>query len=258
MSSKPDYGIDSPAIVLGQLTVGLLAIALAFLKPRVFGFQLRWICVGVGVYSLYGALSMVQYSKSGKLKLREKLLDMIPWQGDEIVLDVGCGRGLLLAGAARRLKTGRAIGVDVFDPHAITGNRPEAVMRNAALEGVKDRVEVKEGDARDLPFSPDTFDVVLSNFVLHEMDTAAERERMLCEMTRVLKPGGRLALIDFIFTKECVGTLQKVGLPDATRSRIGGLQFWVGVLLMLGVFQLYAVRATKGSEREGKVQVQGP
>ena len=244
---KPDYGIDSPAIVCGQLVVGLFAMGLAFVKPRVFGLQARWIEVAAGAYFLHGAFSMLQYSKFGKLRPRDALLDMIPWHGDETVLDVGCGKGLLLAGAARRLKTGKAIGVDVWLRHAVSGNRPEAVLQNAALEGVRDRVEVNRGDARDLPFVADTFDVVVSNFVLHEMNTSADRERMLREMVRVLKPGGRLALIDFIFTKECVSVLDREGLVDATRSRVGGPGFWVAAVLMLGAFQLYAVTATKGS-----------
>jgi arsenite methyltransferase len=244
---KPDYGIDSPAIVGGQFIAGLLAMTLAFLKPHVFGLQVRWIEVAAGAYFLHGAFSMVQYGKAGKLRLREKLLDMIPWRGDETVLDVGCGKGLLLAGAAHRLKTGRAIGVDIWLPHAITGNRPEEVLRNAALEGVGDRVELKRGDARELPFGADVFDVVLSNFVLHEMNIPADRERMLHEMVRVLRPGGRLALVDFIFTKECVDVLERAGLVGTTRRRIGGLRFWVGAVLMLGTFQLCAVTATKGS-----------
>jgi ubiquinone/menaquinone biosynthesis C-methylase UbiE len=174
-------------------------------------------------------------------------LDLIPWRGDETVLDVGCGKGLLLAGAARRLTTGKAIGVDIWLPHALTGNEPGAVLRNAAVEGVGDRAEVKEGDARELPFPADSFDVVVSNFVVHEMTTQADRGRMLEEMARVLKPGGRLALVDFIFTKECVEALRQAGLSDARRVRIGGLGFWIGAILMLGTFQLYAVTATKGS-----------
>jgi SAM-dependent methyltransferase len=244
---KPDYGIDSPAIVGGQLAVGLLATAFAFLKPRVFGLSVRWVEVATAAYFLHGALSMIHYSRSGKLKLREVLLDMVPWRGDEIVLDVGCGKGLLLVAAARRLTTGKAIGVDVWLSHAMTGNRLEAILQNAAIEGVGDRVEVKRGDARELPFAAGTFDVVVSNFVLHEMNTAADRERMLRDMVRVLKAGGRIALIDFIFTKECVGILHRAGLADAARSRIGGLGFWVGAVLMAGTFQLCAVAARKES-----------
>lgn len=53
-----------------------------------------------------------------------------------------------------------------------------------------DRVEVKQGDARKLPFADQTFDVVVSNFVVHEMKTKADRETMMHEIARVLKPGG--------------------------------------------------------------------
>jgi arsenite methyltransferase len=214
---EPDYGIDSPAIVCGQLIAGLLAIALAFLKPRLLGLQIWWVEVAAGISFLQGALGMLHYRKIGKLKLRETLLDTIPWRGNEAVLDVGCGKALLLIGAARRLVTGKAIGVDIWIPHAMTGNVPEAALENAALEGVADRIELKQGDARELPFDANVFDVVLSNFVLHEMNTPADRNKMLREMIRVLRPGGRLALIDFIFTKECVQVLHSADFFDATR-----------------------------------------
>ena len=244
-SPNPDYGIDSPAIVLGQGIAGLSATALAIFKARAFGVQVRWIEAAAALYFLHGAWSMVRYSRSGKLGLREKLLDMFPWRGDEAVLDVGCGKGLLLVGAARRLKTGKAIGVDVWLSHALTGNRPEFALENAAIEGVRDRVELKQADVRELPFEDDSFHVVVSNFVVHEMNTSADRARMLQEIARVLRPGGRLALIDFIFTKECVEILRQAGLSDTRRVRLGGLSFWVAALLMLGTFQLHAVTATK-------------
>jgi SAM-dependent methyltransferase len=81
-------------------------------------------------------------------------------------------------------------------------------------------VEVKEGDVRQLPFADASFDVILSNFVVHEVNNRAEREQMLREMVRVLEPGGRLALVDFIFTGECVRVFQEIGIADAKRSRV--------------------------------------
>ena len=240
----PDYGLDSPAIVRTQLIIAGLAISLALFKPSVFGLHVRWIEAAIGAYFLHGALSMIEYSRRGKRALRDRLLDLLRWRGDESVLDVGCGKGLLLIGAAKRLTTGRAVGVDLWLPHAMTGNQPEAAMRNAGIEGVADRVHLLKGDVRTLPARTGAFDVVLSNFVVHEVDSSADREALLQEMVRVLKPGGRLALVDFIFTKECVEILRRSGAEDVTRSRIGGFRHWLGAILMLGTFQLCAVTAT--------------
>src|SRR6516165_433179 len=248
MSSRADYGIDSPAIVA----------SLFLLSGIGFGAALAWhfwgdppllgeiALVAAGIYFFLGAGSMIRYSKVGKLRIRDQILELIPWRGDERVLDVGCGRGLLLIGAARRLTTGKAIGLDRWLAGALTGNRPEAALDNARLEGVLDRVEVKEGDVRQLPFADDSFDVVVSNFVVHEVNNRAEREQMLREMARVLKPRGRLALVDFIFTGECVRVLQGIGVADAKRARVGSFfSFWLGAVLNFGLVQTYRVTGRK-------------
>ena len=73
-------------------------------------------------------------------------------------MDVGCGRGLLLIGAAKRLTTGRAIGLDVWRRQDQAGNDPAATIANAQADGVAERVELREGDARQLPFDDQTFD----------------------------------------------------------------------------------------------------
>jgi hypothetical protein len=67
---------------------------------------------------LFMGLYMTHGSRIGKMRSREKLLDLAatlrPWSGEEILLDVGCGRGLMLIGAARRLTTGHAVGIDLW------------------------------------------------------------------------------------------------------------------------------------------------
>lgn len=232
--------MDSPAIV-GTLSV-LGAAGLLFGYFLSSGW--RWLGIVLGVYFLLGAIGMLYYSKIGKLTLRERLFDKIPWRGNEIVLDVGCGRGLVAMGAARRLSTGRVVGVDVWQPGAISGNRADAVLENARIEGVADRVEVKEGDARELPFERETFDVVLSNYVVHELRTRDERAQMMREVARVLKPGGRVALVDFIFTDECVADLHDAGVK-AERLRDGFLSFWISAVLNFGAVKTYHVVGQK-------------
>jgi arsenite methyltransferase len=241
---KPDYGLDSPVIIAGLLVVGTIALAAGLLRPHLFGLPTRWIGVISGAYCLQGVVGLVYYAKAGKLRMREEFLNSIPWRGNETVLDIGCGRGLLLVAAAHRLTTGHAVGVDVWLPKAMTGNRLNSALENAALEGVRDRVEVKEADARKLPFPDASFDIVVSNFVLHEMTTDADREKMVQEIARVLKPGGYVALRDFIFTDTCVETLRHNGV-DANRERVGSLSYWVGAIVNFGFFRLYHVTGRK-------------
>jgi SAM-dependent methyltransferase len=242
---KADYGIDSPGIVVGLLLLSALFFGATAAFPPLAKYPVRWINPVAGVYFLQGALGMLYYSKVGKIRLRERLLTSLPWRGDEGVLDVGCGRGLFLVGAAKRLTTGLATGVDLWVPGAVTGNSARAVLDNAAREGVGDRVVLTDGDARRLPFADDSFDVVVSNFVLHEVSTRQERGAIVREIVRVLRPGGRFLVVDFIFTREGTDAFRGAGASDARRSRIGGLGFWIGAIFSLGANQLYQITGAR-------------
>ncbi|HEX9412475.1 MAG TPA: class I SAM-dependent methyltransferase [Ktedonobacterales bacterium] len=168
MTKRPDYGLDSPAIVVGELALGIAGLAIAvILRLLLRTTNLLWvISLVVGLFFLVNALGMVSYSRWGKRRICGRALRLVHWRGTEQVLDIGCGRGLFLIGAAQHLTSGKAVGVDRWIRGAVSGNRPEAALRNAALAGVSDRVEVRDGDARDLPFDDEAFDVALSNFVI--------------------------------------------------------------------------------------------
>ena len=84
-----------------MLALGAGALGIRFLGPS--GLACAFALLLTAGFMLWG-------SKSGKLRVRDRLLATIPWRGDERVLDVGCCRGLLLCGAARRLTTGTAVG----------------------------------------------------------------------------------------------------------------------------------------------------
>src|SRR5206468_2531871 len=107
--------------------------------------------------------------------------------GRERVLDIGCGRGLLLVGAARRLGDGgRAVGVDIWQAQDLSGNGPAATLSNAVAEKVMERVAVCTADMRGLPFNDDTFDVIVSSLAVHNVPDDAGRLAALREMVRVL------------------------------------------------------------------------
>ena len=132
----------------------------------------------------------------GKLSVWKELLDELGLRGDEHVLDIGCGRGAVLISAAHRLPRGHATGADIWRLRDQTGNSRAAAERNAMVEGVSERVEFFDADARDLPFPPDSFDVVLSNLTFSNIRGSEERARALREAVRVLRPGGQIRVVD--------------------------------------------------------------
>jgi ubiquinone/menaquinone biosynthesis C-methylase UbiE len=112
-----------------------------------------------------------------------------PIRAGETVLDIGCGAGMDLLLAARRVgPTGRALGVDMTDAMV---ERAGASARAAGLA----QVEVRKGDATSLPVEDASVDVVISNGVIN---LVPEKERAFDEIVRVLKPGGRLQLGDIL------------------------------------------------------------
>jgi len=105
------------------------------------------------------------------------LLDQRRWRGDERVLDIGCGRGLLTVEAARRVPNGKVHGVDIWQSADLSGNGPSAIRTNAAIAGVANQIEIDTGDARKLPYADGSFDVVCSMTAIHNIESAAGGER---------------------------------------------------------------------------------
>jgi SAM-dependent methyltransferase len=217
MEPRADYGIDAPGVVRNFF---LLAGA-CFVAAGLAAWLLPWLlfpplCVGL-TFGLQGGV-MLWGSKVGKLRLRDRVLDALALRGDERVLDAGCGHGLLLLGAARRLTKGKAVGIDLWQKEDQAGNSREATMENARREGVADRVELHDGDARDMPFPDGSFDVVVSSWVIHNIYDRQGRTKALREIVRVLKSPGRLALVDIRHTTDYADELRKAGLRQVKRS----------------------------------------
>jgi ubiquinone/menaquinone biosynthesis C-methylase UbiE len=155
--------------------------------------------------------------------LRDRLLDSLAIQPDDKVLDVGCGRGLMLIGAAKRLKSGKATGIDVWSMEDLSGNSPDAAKLNVKIEGVGDRVRIENCDARKLPYPENQYDVVMSSLVIHNIPAREERDQAVREMLRVLKPGGRLMIFDILHTGAYAQTLRDAGASDVALSPLGFL-----------------------------------
>lgn len=213
---KPNYGIDAPNVIRNLLIGGALCIALALAFPRLTIGNLTFILNPGLLYSapvfIAPAVLMYVYARVGKFRHRDRMLEKVSWVGAENVLDVGTGRGLLLIGAAKRLSTGHATGIDIWNIEDLSGNAPEAVISNIALESVGAKTTVKSDDARKMSFSDGAFDVVLSNLCLHNIYETSGRTTACHEITRVLKPGGVAVISDFRHMSEYAAAFTASGL----------------------------------------------
>ena len=163
----------SPLLKFSTLIVGLLLIIPAMLA-RHFAIS-KWSYVS---------------------NVRKQIFEALTLRGDENVLDVGCGSGTLLNAAAQQLTTGKALGIDIWAPHTGGGNY-DLLLKNAKAEGVANKIEFKQADVRQLPFEDASFDIIVSSGALHHIgQERSEHEQAIHEMVRVLKPGGKIALMD--------------------------------------------------------------
>ena len=164
------------------------------------------------------AANHVDESRVTKLRARDRLIARAQPRPGERVLDVGCGRGLLLVAAARHVAAGDAVGIDLWRTVDQSGNDPEVTRANAARGGVADKIRLETGDFTAMPFGDATFDLVVSSWAIHNVPTADGREQALREIERVLKPGGRIEILDIGPGRGYDAVLRAVGLTDVERA----------------------------------------
>ncbi len=215
---RADYGLDAPGVVR---TMGMVGISLAVVATVVpVGPGLASAATWMSISFLLSAFAMIVSSRFGKMKARDSLLDEVAIKPSDVVVDVGCGRGLLLMGAAKRATSGRAIGIDLWSNVDQMNNSRDATLANAEAEGVRDRVEVKDGDMRALPFADASIDAVVSSLAIHNLKDEADRDTAIREIVRVLKPGGRVGILDIANVGHYARLLETSGMRVTSGARI--------------------------------------
>ncbi len=194
--NKPNYGLVAVKYFIFMVIIGIIGILIAVIGSQVF-FPLNIILLFVGIpiafICLYIGLSYIPFYYF-MLKLGEEI-DY--WhgvfekyiQGNEYVLDVGCGTGRIAIKVAKLLDTGNVVGIDLFK--GSSGYSPDPAYRNAKIEGVSEKTEFKHGNLLKLEFPDNKFDIITSSSVLHDVHGDKNKEEAMKEIFRVLKPGGK-------------------------------------------------------------------
>ncbi|HEV2486984.1 MAG TPA: arsenite methyltransferase [Terracidiphilus sp.] len=134
---------------------------------------------------------------------------LIELNAGEAVLDLGSGGGIDVLLSAKRVgPTGKAYGLDMTDDML-------ALARENQRQAGVENVEFLKGEIENIPLLDASVDVVISNCVIN---LSADKDRVLREAFRVLKPGGRFAVSDVVARGE---------VPDAVRQ---SMMLWVGCI----------------------------
>ena len=190
-----DYGswMSNPVFyIIGGM--GVLASVLAVLSFYVFRVAILGILFAVITIALVVLLIWItwirrQYAFGGggiMEQVHRVVLSHLDYDGDGKILEVGCGSGALAIRAALTWPKAKVIGVDYWG--AVYNYSKALCEKNAASEGVASRCVFQHGDAKHLDFPDESFDVVISNYVYHNV-MGADMQKLLLESLRVLKKG---------------------------------------------------------------------
>lgn len=212
---KINYGIDAPKVIRNLLAIGLALLAISFLPSNLFppvSTFLHSSALATAISLIAGGLLMYAYAKFGKIKHRDRILNLYDWKGSEEVLDVGTGLGLLMIGAAKKLTTGKSTGIDIFNKYDLSDNTIEQLKMNVQLENVSNKAEILVGNILKTNFRDNHFDVIVSNLCLHNLYKKDERKQACIEINRILKSGAKAIISDFKNTEEYKNTFTSLGM----------------------------------------------
>ena len=220
--TKPDYRNWVPVSLLRNFIGGTIITFILFIifagTDLVFSGSLRIICgiiLGIGVLILLFSSIMLSFmyrsfDYRGKRKLAKTIIEgvaqyvEIPDGG--VGLDVGCGSGALTIACAKRNLKATMVGCDIWSGSYKVEFSKKICEDNAKAEGVSN-VRFEEGNAVKLPFEDESFDVVTSNYVYHNI-MGHNKQKLLLETLRVLKKGGVFVIHDLI-KKSNYGDIEK-------------------------------------------------
>jgi arsenite methyltransferase len=215
------YGSDALFI---PILSAIGAVGLVALGYTEFGLP-RYVSYFAALLLVLQIVVFIHTTRRGRFLLWPKVLaDVSP---PETVLDVGCGRGMVLIEALLSFPQARGVGLDLWRSRDINGVARLDMARNLAVNGVSERAFLQIGDMAAMPFEDGQFDLVTANISIHDVEDDDTRRKAIAEIIRVTRPGGQIRIVDIHYTAEYQDQLELLGAENiSTRSL--GVNGWYG------------------------------
>lgn len=239
---KPDYKNWVPKGMVYTVSVGFVLSVIGLLififmrfgggvtqKIFVVVFALLSIITGGGTVFCHVMYRAFDYNGKRQLSRRiiEGIADYVKIQAGGTGLDVGCGSGALTIACVKKNPQAKMIGLDRWGAEYASFSKT-LCEKNARIEGVSEQTDFLQGDAKSLPFPDESFDLVTSNYVYHNI-AGADKQKLLQETLRVLKKGGLFAIHDLM-----------------SKARYGDMETFVAELKAKGYAEVVLIDTTKG------------
>ena len=210
MKPKPRYGYYCLKPYLLSFTLfmigGFVMISYGLLLNHQLLFVIGIVTIAYAIITTTGWWLARYLIPGNRIDIARKIAKSLNLSGSELVPDVGLGRGLFAIEMAKILTKGKVTAIDLWESQSLnnsryhhklsqpTGNTITNAQKNARIEGVEHKIEFLNMDATHLNFDNNSFDLAVSGFVINHL--WEHRFDVLDEINRILKPGGRLILID--------------------------------------------------------------
>lgn len=211
-------------------TIVLCAITCIVGIGTIIGIILLILTILSALMTIWMFLMYRSFSYNGTRQMSKQIIEgvssyvVIPDGG--VGLDVGCGSAALTIACAKKNPNARMIGIDRWGKEYASFSK-NLCESNAVAEGVSNTT-FQQGDAVKLDFGDETFDVVTSNYVYHNIPSK-DRQEILLETLRTLKKGGTFAIHDIM-----------------SKSKYGDMESFAKKLKDMGYEQVRLIDTTNG------------
>jgi len=213
LTKIPNYSnwVSKKFIVVPGI-IGLLFLGVSLFSPL-------WGIVAVLflLVSAYFTYAWCRFSPQGgnvQSQILGLLMARVDWNGQGKVLDIGCGNGPLTIKLALRYSGAQITGIDYWGKN--WDYSKTVCENNAAIEGVANQTNFQKASAAALPLDDESFDLVVSNLVFHEVGEVKDKRELVKEALRVVKKGGHFAFQDLFIEEHLYGKPEE--LVEAVKS----------------------------------------